>query len=73
MIKERAALFIVAPHHQGGHSEAGAVIADALGVPYPIRVNDLIAQAQKEGADPDVLWPWLVQMRGGKTLKHGIV
>lgn len=31
------ALRAVAPHHQGGHSECGQIIAEALGIPFPIR------------------------------------
>jgi Tfp pilus assembly protein PilV len=32
------ALLEVAPRHQGGHSEAGAAIAEALGLPFPLRM-----------------------------------
>jgi hypothetical protein len=34
----REALLTVAPRHQGGHSEAGEVIAIALGLPFPLRM-----------------------------------
>lgn len=37
------ALIAAAPHHQGAHSEVGRKIADALGIPFPIRPNDLPA------------------------------
>lgn len=58
--KTRMALLIAAPHHQGGHSRTGAAIADALGVPFPIAVSDLLAVARAEEFDPTLLWPWLV-------------
>lgn len=34
----REALLTVASRHQGGHSEAGEVIAIALGLPFPLRM-----------------------------------
>lgn len=61
--KTRMALFIAAPHHQGGHSRSGAAIADALGVPFPIDTKDLLAKAREEEINPALLWPWLVEMR----------
>lgn len=56
--KLRTALFMCAAHCQGGHSNAGDAAAEALGVPFPIRMRDLRAQALKEGMSPDDLWPW---------------
>lgn len=56
--KLRTALFMCAAHCQGGHSNAGDAAAEALGVPFPIRMRDLRAQALKEGISPDDLWPW---------------
>lgn len=61
--KSRMALFIAAPHHQGGHSRTGLAIADALGVPFPITNRDLLAKAREEEINPALLWPWLVNMQ----------
>lgn len=59
----RVALFMCASHCQGGHSDAGAVAAQALGVPFPISMPELVKRAQAEGLDPDGLWPWLKKMQ----------
>lgn len=64
IMKYREALFRCAPSHQGGHSDTGAAIADALGVSFPIRVPELEAKAKDEKMDPAVLWPWLMKLRG---------
>lgn len=61
--KTRMALFIAAPSHQGGHSRTGFAIADALGVPFPITNDDLLAKARAEEINPALLWPWLVRMK----------
>lgn len=37
------ALVMAAAHHQGGHSEVGRAIAEALNIPFPIRVSNLPA------------------------------
>lgn len=37
------ALVAAAPHHQGGHSRVGEAIAEALGIPFPIRVTEIPA------------------------------
>lgn len=62
--KAREALFRAAPSHQGGHSDTGAAIAEALGVRFPLNVYDLEKAAKEEGYDPDELWPWLRAQRG---------
>jgi len=54
----REALFMCATHCQGGHSDAGMAAAEALGIPFPITMDNLIKQARKEGRDPQRLWPW---------------
>jgi len=54
----RKALFMCAAHCQGGHSTAGRAAAELLGVPFPVRMGDLIAAAVKEKLDPTALWPW---------------
>lgn len=59
----RRALFLSAPHHQGGKSEAGAAIAAALGIPFPIRMGRLVEALQREGGDPMEFYPWLQQLR----------
>jgi hypothetical protein len=51
-------LFMAAANCQGGSSEAGTRVAAALGVPFPIRMEALLAAAIKDGFDPDKLWPW---------------
>jgi hypothetical protein len=33
----REALLALAPHHQGASSPAGKIIAEALGIPFPLR------------------------------------
>jgi len=47
-------LFMAAANCQGGSSEAGAHVAAALGVPFPVRMEAAI----RDGFDPDELWPW---------------
>lgn len=54
----RVALFVCAAHCQGGHSDAGALAAQELRVPFPIRMADLKKRAIAEGYDPAGLWPW---------------
>ena len=69
----RVALFLTAPHCQGGNGKAGKVAAELLGIPFPIRMDALEAQAKSEGRDTRTLWPWLYQMREARvstTLKE---
>lgn len=61
--KAREALYRAAPSHQGGSSDTGRAIADALGVTFPLNVYDLERAARAEGYDPDKLWPWLNEQR----------
>jgi hypothetical protein len=61
--KSREALFRAAPSHQGGHSETGRAIAEALGVGFPLNVYDLEKAAKSEGYDSNDLWPWLEAQR----------
>jgi hypothetical protein len=68
IVTSREALFRVAPSHQGGHSATGKAIADALGCTFPLQVYELEAKAKDEGMDPDVLWPWLKEMRTPQAL-----
>ena len=56
-------LLMLAPHHQGGHSEVGEEIARELGIPFPVRMPDLERVAWETGYDPDELWPWLASLR----------
>jgi hypothetical protein len=65
MTPDRKALFMCAAHCQGGHSQAGDAAAEALGVPFPLTMDKLVAKARSEGADPTTLWPWLVGMARG--------
>jgi len=55
---DRIALLMIAPHHQGGHSDAGRILSERLAVPFPIRMPDLVKRARKDGLDPKKLWPW---------------
>ena len=57
------ALLMCAAHCQGGHSEAGMAAAEALGIPFPIRMESLKKAALARGYDPDELWPWWKRMR----------
>jgi hypothetical protein len=57
----RTALFMCAASCQGGHSDAGQAASKALGVPFPIRMDALVAKAKADGYDPDELWPWYKQ------------
>ncbi len=61
MTQERVALFMCAASCQGGNSTAGKAASEALGVPYPIRLESLAEKAIKEGLDPDNLWPWAMK------------
>lgn len=61
--KYREALFRCAPSHQGGHSDTGKAIADALELTFPIRMPELEAKAKDDGMNTDVLWPWLTKLR----------
>lgn len=67
----REALFRAAPSHQGGHSETGMAIADALGVPFPLDVIYLEAKAMGEGFDTKQLWPWLYKLRASRAQASG--
>ncbi len=58
MNRERIALFMCAAGCQGGHSSAGGVASEVLGIPFPITMKNLAKQAIKEGLDPRELWEW---------------
>ncbi len=57
--EHRAALFMCAAHCQGGHSGAGAAAATALGIRFPVSMDDMVKAAVAEGREPTALWPWL--------------
>lgn len=59
----RRALFMCAAHCQGGHSDAGAAAAEALGISFPITMEALESKALSEGFSPADLWPWLTRTR----------
>mgnify|MGYP003388709709 CR=1 FL=1 len=59
----RRALYMSAASCQGGNSGAGRVIAETFGVPFPIKMKDLLAKAKTEGFDPVELWPWWEHQR----------
>lgn len=48
----------MAPSFLGRHSETGAKIAMLLGIPFPLRMEDLALAARVRGFTPDELWPW---------------
>lgn len=48
----RVALFMCAAHCQGGHSDAGAVAADELKVPFPITMDALAESGATRGSRP---------------------
>lgn len=60
------ALFIRGASCQGGHSKEGSEIADALGVPFPLTMENLEARAIQLGHNTHALWPWLYKMRAGR-------
>lgn len=62
------ALLICAPSHQGGHSDSGRAIADALGLPFPLTMDTLRPAAIERGFMPYDLWPWLERLEA-KSLK----
>ncbi len=35
----------------------------ALGIPFPLRMDNLAKAARARGFDPDRLWPWWKKMR----------
>lgn len=56
------ALLMAAPGKQGGHSEEGMAIAEALGLPFPLSMDTLRPEAIKRGYMPYDLWPWLQKL-----------
>lgn len=58
----RRAMFLAAQHCQGGHSEAGAALAEQLGVPFPLNMGSLVARVRAEGENPARMYPWLIKM-----------
>lgn len=63
MARMTRALLMSAPSHQGGHSEVGMVIAEALAIPFPIDMENLSRRAGEMGYQPYDLWPWLKKLR----------
>jgi len=61
------ALLIAAAHCQGGHSDAGAAIAEVFGIPFPVTMQALEGAATARGYEPKELWPWLFKMRNEGT------
>jgi hypothetical protein len=59
---ELRALFLAAPGKQGGHSAEGAMIAERLGLPFPLTMADLVAKVRAEGENPAAMYPWLIKM-----------
>jgi hypothetical protein len=67
IVELRKALFMAAAHCQGGNGNSGFVIARLLGVPHPVRMDALKERAEREGLDPDQLWPWLKPMQAARA------
>lgn len=62
MSTERESLRLIlmcAASFQGGHSRTGGELASFLGVPFPIRMGNLVKVADKHGFDRADIWPWL--------------
>lgn len=68
----RDALLMCASHCQGGHSDAGSAAAQALGIPFPISMDNLIAKATEWKIDPKTLWPWLMEQRRKRRYAFGV-
>lgn len=62
----KIALLMCAASCQGGHSDAGAAAAEALGTKFPITMEGLAKVAKRDGLDRDKLWPWWKEMRGAR-------
>lgn len=52
------ALLVAGAHCQGGHSDAGRLIAENFGIPFPLRMEALASAAIARGWLPADLWPW---------------
>ena len=48
----------MAPSFQGGHSKIGGEVADLLGIPFPLTMQNLAQKARALGFEPVDLWPW---------------
>lgn len=59
----RDSLLMCAASCQGGHSDAGMSASQALGIPFPVSMDGLVAKAKEWGLNPDHLWPWLMEQR----------
>jgi hypothetical protein len=55
-------MITLATHCQGGHSRVGHEVADLLGIPFPLNMENLSRAAVERGFDPGELWPWLKEM-----------
>lgn len=63
----RDALLMCAASCQGGHSDAGMAASQALGIPFPINMVNLVAKANEWGLNQDALWPWLRDMQARRS------
>ena len=61
--KLRKTLYMCAASCQGGHSDAGQAAAGVLGIPFPVRMENLEDAAKRDGFDPGELWPWYYKIR----------
>lgn len=68
----KIALLMCAAGCQGGHSDAGAAAAEALGTKFPITMEGLAKVARAEGLDRDKLWPWWKKMRDERAAVNGV-
>lgn len=60
---------MAAAHCQGGSEKPNRQIADALGTPFPIRMESLAKTAVAAGFNIRVLWPWWFQMNPAEANK----
>lgn len=58
------ALLMAGAHCQGGHSEAGMVIAENFGIPFPLTMDNLCAAAEARGYSAAEIWPWWAPLSG---------
>lgn len=56
------ALLMAAPRFQGGHSDVGMEISEALEIGFPLSMDSLRACAIRHDFMPYDLWPWLERM-----------
>lgn len=59
LTKVERALFLAAPLCLRNDSEAGAAIAEVLGLPFPLTMVDLASSLRSRGKNPATIYPSL--------------